>query len=600
MAGRRTLDVRDDLVQPQTLACVIAETYDKWKMARATKETAMQEVRDYIFAVDTTTTTNNKLPWKNKTTRPKLTQIRDNLHANYMAALFPNDDWFKWDAGDQNAADIDKAKAITTYMKHKLRQSKFEETVSRFVLDFIDTGNVFGDCEYVVENFKDKAGKTVTGYVGPRAYRISAYDVVFDISADTFEQAPKIRRTLLTLADIKKKMATDPAWANVPPDTFDRILKNRQQVMSYQMSDLKKSEGLIADGFSSIQFYYSTGLVEVLEFFGDLTNIEEGQVYDNHVITVIDRAYVVRNEPIDTWTGQSTLQHCGWRLRSDNLWAMGPLDNLVGLQYRIDHLENMKADVFDLIAYPVFKVKGYVEDFEYAPLEKIFMEQDSDVEPIAPDATALNADLQIQELEQQMEEMAGAPKNAMGIRTPGEKTKFEVQTLDNAASRMFQQKITYFEKNFLEPMLNSMLELARRNIDQVEMVKYVDDDLGIEKFLEVTKADLEAKGRLTPIGARHFAAQAQLVQNLTTLSGTGIYQDPAVNVHMSGLRLAKLLEDNLGLSQYRIVEPNIRIIENAESSGLAATAADQTQANAMTPSMTEEDLPIETEDEVPA
>jgi hypothetical protein len=27
---------------------------------------------------------------------------------------------------------------------------------------------------------------------------------------------------------------------------------------------------------------------------------------------------------------------------------MGPLDNLVGLQYRIDHLENAKADALDL------------------------------------------------------------------------------------------------------------------------------------------------------------------------------------------------------------------------------------------------------------
>jgi hypothetical protein len=41
---------------------------------------------------------------------------------------------------------------------------------------------------------------------------------------------------------------------------------------------------------------------------------------------------------------------------------MGPLDNLVGMQYRIDHLENLKADVFDLIAFPPLKIKGYVED----------------------------------------------------------------------------------------------------------------------------------------------------------------------------------------------------------------------------------------------
>jgi hypothetical protein len=33
-----------------------------------------------------------------------------------------------------------------------------------------------------------------------------------------------------------------------------------------------------------------------------------------------------------------------------------------------------------------------------------------------------------------MEEMAGAPKEAMGFRSPGEKTKYEVQRLESAAS----------------------------------------------------------------------------------------------------------------------------------------------------------------------
>lgn len=49
------------------------------------------ELQNFLFAVDTTTTTNQTLPWKNSTTLPKLTQLRDNLHSNYLSALFPND-----------------------------------------------------------------------------------------------------------------------------------------------------------------------------------------------------------------------------------------------------------------------------------------------------------------------------------------------------------------------------------------------------------------------------------------------------------------------------------------------------------------------------
>lgn len=588
--ARGVLNVEEFLTADR-LACLIAKIFQEWKNTRLKKEADWLDVTKFVFAIDTTTTPNSKLPWKNKTTRPKLCQIRDNLHANYMAALFPNDQWFNWEGADYNSVDKDKAMAIRMYMANKLKESKFEETVSRLVLDFIDYGNVFGDTEYVTETFKNSRGETVPSYIGPRAVRISPYDVLFDITAPSFERAAKISRALVTMGDIKKLMKSNEAWARVSPEIIEKISHNRRAVAGYSNSDMKKQSQFIADGFGSLNQYYASGLIEVLEFEGDMYNSESGEFKENRIITIVDRAYVVRDEPIETWTGRSTKLHCGWRLRPDNLMAMGPLDNLVGMQYRIDHLENLKADVFDLIAYPVFKVKGHVEDFEYGPLERIYMEQESDVEMMRPDTTALNADIQIQELEAQMEEMAGAPKNAMGIRTPGEKTKFEVQTLDNAASRVFQSKISYFEKYFLEPMLNSMLELARRNISAVETIRVIDSDIGVIKFLEITKADLESKGKLVPMGARHFAAQAQLIQNLTTLAGTGLYQDPSVNVHFSGLRLAQLIEDNLGLAQYKIVEPNVRIVENAETQNLASSASEQTQINSMTPTMTEEDIP---------
>lgn len=601
MAGRRVLNVCDELITQDRLAAMIANKHDEWKNARRKWEDTAAEVSKYIFATDTTSTPNDALPWKNKTTRPKLCQIRDNLHANYMAALFPTEDWFDWKPADTKSTDKDKAEAIKAYMKQKLRDSQFEETVSRFVLDFIDYGNVFGDVEYVTETFTGPDGTPVNGYIGPRAVRISPYDIVFDITSPSFEQAPKITRALLTLGDIHKLMKIDPSWQGEKiAQTIAKIEDNRRQVIGYQSSDIKKTEGLVAAGFSSLHQYYSSGMVEILEFEGDIYDLETGTFYENHIITVIDRAYVLRKEPIKSWTGRSTKRHVGWRLRPDNLMAMGPLDNLVGMQYRIDHLENLKADVFDLIAYPQWKIKGYVEDFRTGPDERIYMEETADVEQLRPDTTALNADMQIRELEDQMEEMAGAPRQAVGQRTPGEKTKFEVQVLENGAARVFQNKISYFEKNFIEPLLNSMLELARRNITTAESVQTIDSDLGVVKFLEVTKADLMAKGKLVPMGARHFAAQAQLIQNLSTLSGTALFQSPAVSVHWSGLRISKLLEDNLGLSQYRLVEPNIGVIEMAETQKMAAAAQEQVQAEAMTPVLDEGDIPdAEVETSVP-
>lgn len=576
------------------MATLVADAHTRWKNGRSGKEMAWSEVRNYVFATDTTTTTNAKLPWKNKTTRPKLCQIRDNLHANYMAALFPNDNWFKWQASDQEGLGKDTKLAIEAYMAQKFRESKFKDIVSRLVLDFIDYGNCFSEVEYVNEVYKDPSGITNSVYTGPRLVRISPLDITFDITGASFEQSPKITRTLLSLGQIAKLRSTNPDWAEIAEESLEKIRLNRQYVLSnvqsFTSADQAKLQGFIADGFNSLIDYYRSGLVEFLEFEGDLYDSTNNVLYENHVITVMDRLYVVRKAPINNWSGKTYKQHVGWRLRPDNLMAMGPLDNLVGLQYRLDHLENLRADVFDLIATPPLKIKGYVEDFKWGPNERIYMEQDADVVSLAPETIALNADMQIAQIEATMELMAGAPKEAMGVRSPGEKTAFEVDQLQNAASRVFQNKISYFEEMFLEPNLNNMLEISRRNMIDPEIVRVTDSEQGIQQFLSVSIADLRSRGKLVPMGARHFAAQNQLVQNLTNLSQTGMWQDPNVRTHFSGKAIAKLIEENLNLERFGIYSPFIAIAEQLEGQLLAQQAHEEAGVHAMTPTLTPQDL----------
>ena len=63
----------------------IAFLWDKWNQQRFSKINQWSELRNYVFATDTSTTTNANLPWKNSTTTPKICQIRDNLHANCIS-----------------------------------------------------------------------------------------------------------------------------------------------------------------------------------------------------------------------------------------------------------------------------------------------------------------------------------------------------------------------------------------------------------------------------------------------------------------------------------------------------------------------------------
>jgi len=554
-----TLDF-ESLVEADSLGRAIGDKYREWHMLRQPWVEQTKELRNYIYATDTKTTGNAILPWSNTTTTPKLTQIYDNLNANYFATLFPALDWMRWEAESQDGGVKKKRDTIQAYMENKVRQSGFVNTSYELLSDWVLYGNCFALVDWQDQYKFMENGDYVPRYVGPKMHRVSPYDVAFNPAAASFEEAPKIIRSIKTMGEIKRMLEADPANSHYN-QVFDKMHRVRSGVRSHE-GYVDKSEGFVADGFSNIQHYYNSDMVEVLTFFGDIYDNDSGEFMSDRIITVIDRAYVISNEENPSWLGTAPIFHAGWRTRPDNLYAMGPLDNLVGMQYRIDHLENLKADVFDQIAYPVMKIRGDVEDFDFEPGARIYMGEEGDVGYLMPDGTALQADMQIQILEQKMEEMAGAPKQAMGMRTPGEKTAFEVQSLQNSASRIFEHKTAHFERTFLEPILNTMLEFARRNMNFVDVVRVMDDSTGVALFEEISKEDLTAKGKIVPLGARHFAERARRVQNLTQLYQVKA-QDPSVAAHLSGKEMARILAHELG--EPTLFGENIAVAEQLET-----------------------------------
>jgi len=114
----------------------------------------------------------------------------------------------------------------------------------------------------------------------------------------------------------------------------------------------------------------------------------------------------------------------------------------------------------------------------------------------------------------------------------------------------------------------------------------MDDDLGVADFISITKEDITAKGKLRPIGARHFAARAQLIQNML-----GIFNSPMGQViapHVSAKRLAKMVEEYMGFEKYEFIKDNAAIFEQAETQKLVNQVQQEMQIEQATP--LEEDL----------
>lgn len=581
MTGR-TLELHN-VLNPDMLATRITERWVEWDTLRNVKKVDWEEIRRYVYATDTTQTSNVALPWKNRTTVPKICQIRDNLFANYTATLFPQRKWLVWEADEKNSNSVAKRDAITNYMSWVISQRQFKQEIYKVILDYIDFGNCFATVEWV-DNRTAQLGRTQAGYVGPAIRRISPLDIVMNPTAETFESSPKMIRSIVSMGELREylqRMSTDENRAAYE-ELYEYLKNIRFHARTFQGDWQQRDRLYSMDGFTSFRAYLLSDFVEVLTFYGDWYDQINDHFEKNRVITVVDRHRLIENRPNASYFSQPPIYMVPWRKKQENLWGMGPLDNLIGMQYRMDHVENMKADVFDLVTYPVQKVKGFVEEFTWKPGEKIFMGEEGDVEMVVPDVQALNANLEIQNLERLMEEMAGAPREAMGFRTPGEKTKYEVQRLENAAARLFQNKISQFEEEMVEPLLNAMLELARRNMQGVNTIRVFDDQFKISTFQELTVEDITGIGRIKPVAARHFAEQADLVQNLTALTGSNLWA--SVQPHFSGVRLAQVLEKIFNLDDYQIVMPFVALSEQAEAQKFQQALEEQVQQYTQTAS----------------
>src|SRR5258705_3161921 len=582
-----------DVISPDRIATQIANDWITWNNMRQHKMQDWEEIRRYVYATNTTQTANVLNPWKDKTTIPKICQIRDNLHSNYTATMFPNSVPVEWEANEKSADSKAKRDAIKNYMQWGMSQSSFKFEMNKIVLDYIEYGNCFVTCEWTDQRVQQPTDAIQAGYIGPSLKRISPLDILMNPTAPSFESAPKIIKSVIGVGELKEmleRMSNDEN--RLEYEELWKYLKTIRTDARESPSDWAQRDALYnIDGFSSFQQYLASTSVEIMTFYGDMYDIDNEKLYKNYVFTIVDRHKIIGQKPNPSFYGYPPIFHAPWRQKQDNLWGMGPLDNLIGMQYRVDHIENTKADVWDLTAYPVIKVKGFVEDFVWRPGEIINVSEEGDVDIVQPQVQIMQADTAIGFYLNMMEEMAGAPKEAMGFRTPGEKTKYEVQRLENAASRVFQNKIKQFEEQITERVLNAMLELSRRNLTGVLTIQVFDDELKAATFKALTVEAITGIGRIKPIASRHFAEQAELIQNLTSMAGSPLF--PLVQPHMSTIALAKLFEKAFNVEQDSIFFPPwIGLSEQGEGQRMAQAAQEKTLQATQTASGMGEDFDL--------
>lgn len=545
---KKTFDFNTDL-DKDGLATSIFEKWTSWENERSSWQTRYQECLQYLYATDTEGIMSQSSDWQNTTHIPKLTQIRDLLITYYLEALFSLPNYVEWIGDTSEDSTFKKKAAIQSFCSSILKKSNFKRVIRKLIEDYVDAGNAFAmpiwDEEYrILED-----GTIQTLFEGVKALRINPLDIVFDPSASDFKYTPKIIRSVVSLGELKKLAETSPDMKKA----FDRAIKNRNNVLeTISVGDNIRNNISTIAGFGNLTDYYSSDVAEILTFYGTLYDVNEDKLYSNKKIVIMDRCIKLTIDDMEDVNNCDYINHTSWRDIKDNLWGMSPLSNIVGMQYRIDFLENKRADIFNYISDPMWKTKGEVTMPEYLrPGGVINVDTDADVAMVTPDTTALNADMYIDRYMAWMDLMAGAPQEAIGFRTPGEKTAFEYSQLVNAATRVFNRQIRKFEEEIFEPLINNMLKLyLLKMAGQTVSIKIIDMKYDIEKFVKINIDDLKGQGKLIAVGSSNYADKNVMAQTLQQLSNTALFMDEAVRANYSPYVLGKIFSYVTNLDKY--------------------------------------------------
>lgn len=583
MSGE-SVNLEENIKTDRQFAIYILDKYLEWDSYKAPAKARWKEVELYKYATDTLDPDMGGNAFDHSTHIPVLSTIAQDMVAIFGQTTTPHEDWFIFSPEVKESANKASRNKVIAYLKNRHRVDDFITKKRILDSDLIDYGNSFAMVEFVDESTDD-----YIGYVGPRVTRISPHDIVFNPTATSFERTPKIIESMVEIGKLAEWR--DKGIGNI--EAINEILESRSSSSLKTMTNSEKDEQYKA-GFNTYDAYQASGYVQILWFYGDMYNPDTKQLLKNRKMASVDGKWLILNEKIDTPTGRPMIFKAGFIDRPDNLWSMGPLEQVVGINFQINHRENAKNDALDKLINPDRVRLGHVEE-EYD-------EETGQTEYLAPEGGGVQElsinpqffqfGLEIDRAEDHARRSARLPNDIVGFRTPGEKTHGEVTALTEGAMRGFIHKAQSYER-FLEKILEAELVLSAKNLSSVLQVPGQVTN-GVIDFLKISKEDLQVTGSLVAKGSQRFARKNQILSTLTQLAATPLLQQAAP--HMSGKGIAKAIEELTELYDTDIFEEFVAITEQAEAQDIANKAEQISAQNIQQPTVTEELLNQETEE----
>ena len=538
----------------------------QWTEWDAMKDPAIKKFREveaYRYATDTSSLPSGSA-FTHTTHMPVVSSIAQDLKAILNQVVLPHEDWFTFEPMDSQAAREEQRKTIVSYLKNRHALNGFDNIIGILENDLISYGVSFSQVAHVDKSVGDK-----NGYIGPMPTRISPYDICFDATAARFEDTPKIIREIISLGEFKRRGDS----GTFDKDMVETLLFERRTPSSSDGGE-DKNEQYVPLGYGTYQEYLRGGYIELLWFYGDVYDTENIELHESKMIVVADGEMILE-EDINTPDGKPYIFRSAWEELPDSLWSMGPLENIIGINYQINHRENGKSEALDRLIYPDKVYQGEVEEMYDDETDSItyLAPEGGGVQELAINTQFFQFGLEVDRLQHAARGAARLPSDLTGFRSQGEKTLGEVTALTDGGMRGFIDKAANFERTTLEPILKAEIELAHAHFGTAFSVPNKSEG-GFIEMLNVTQDNLSINGVLIPKGAKRFARKNQLLASLTQLSATPLFQMAAA--HTSALGISQMLGELLEVQDDGIFEENAAIIEQTEQQQMMDKAEQST------------------------
>ncbi|MFM7469019.1 MAG: portal protein [Vampirovibrionales bacterium] len=497
--------------QSNHLADDIRHTFYTWKEQRQGTEhvwsqclNAYQGVQTHLNKTDAPA---NKTGFKLH--RPAVFEAVEQLQSTLMDALLPNQ-LLNFSVRGKTEADHRHANEVKQLLESKLSDAQLFKHTHQFIKQLLITGNSVMAFPWKKQTHQrpiqtplKRLGVTVgyettwqemVLYNAPQLECLNVFDVLLDPTASDPNQASLIRRFKSTLRELEADgLYQQLALANTELAKQQRTSKRSPlangRTTALANEGFNLDEQIQAQGVSSSNTAMPASPllptpVHLLEAWGTFV-LQDGTVLENHVITVLEETGTLIRCEAHGYTHTPNKKPFLWGTLTpvpNQLYGLGMVEPVLGLQYAINAFSNQKLDVLNLCINAPYTY--LLSDDVFDP--NLLLNTPGALIPVKSHDTLRPLPLVAQNVAfayEEINDLKAELMEASGVgRLLGQgydalnknKTALEVDALVSQGQQKVRGMVAHVEQSFLEPLLANVYGIMQRMDSPTETVQRLD------------------------------------------------------------------------------------------------------------------------------